>query len=132
MTRGYQPDWDGDRLWGEEGEQYIRDLIDRPWEAKRKSYIDSSFYVELEQDPGATGQHWKPSGLVTTKAENMFFVVAETGIIVIFPTVLLRAAISRNLGKNAAETDGDCPTRGKLLDLDQVLWFAKKSGWTGV
>lgn len=121
MSRGYEPAFDMDRQYGEEGEGTVRDVLGlraHRIEVKRKSYVDEQFYVEWEHDPGRRGRY-KPSGLQVTKAAYWAYVVGDTGLIVLVPTVLLRQA--RELGDPAEETDGSCPTRGTLVSLDLVL-----------
>jgi hypothetical protein len=97
LTRGYQPDFDIDRQYGDEGEGTVRralDLSDKRIDVKRKRYADDKFYVELEHDPGARGQ-FRPSGLTRTRADYFAYVIADTGIIVLFPTEVLRRRIAR-------------------------------------
>jgi hypothetical protein len=122
---GREPRWDGDRLWGEQGEQYIRGLNGRPWEAKRKRRLDGWIYVETEQDPGRRGQ-WKPSGIITSEADNWVYLIGETGIATFLPIDLLRWAIQQGYGKDCAETDGDNPTRGKLLRIEHLIHLSKE------
>ena len=120
------PDWDIDRGWGEEGQDVVKALSRYNIEVKRKRRLDDKIYVELEQDPGATGTRWKPSGLRTTQAEYWAFVVGETGVVMFFPAGLLRWAIyERQGGVDIAEIDGDNPTRGRLL---RVPWLVQVSG----
>jgi hypothetical protein len=97
VSRGYNPDFDIDRDYGEGGEGTVRralGLSDKRIEVKRKSYPDDKFYVELEHDPGARGR-FSPSGLARTRAEYFGYVIADTGIVVLFPTELLRRRITR-------------------------------------
>ena len=102
MTRrGYAPRWDFTLPYGEAGEQYVYELLSMPAgahvEVKRKSYTDDRFYVEVEQSPADDGDY-RPSGLATTSADYWAFVIAETGVIVIVPTALLRERLSDALG----------------------------------
>jgi hypothetical protein len=125
MTSGYKPEWDIDKSYGEEGERRFAELFgwlatgDPRVEVKRKRRTDDWFYIELQHNPHGRG--WRNSGLHTTQAEIWAFVIADTGVMVAFPTALLRAALRYGIGKPAAETDGDCPTEGRLLRLPNLM-----------
>jgi hypothetical protein len=98
-------------------------------EVKRKRRGDGYFYVELEHDPGRQGT-FSPSGLSTSKAEVWAIAVADSGSVFMTPAQHLRTAIERNYGFPAEETDGDCPTRGRLLhvlDALQAAWPGRPS-----
>lgn len=93
-------------------------------EVKRKRRIDGKFYVELEHDPGRRGRYI-PSGLSVTEADFWAFAVADAGLVLMIRTTLLRVALERNYGLPAHETDGTCPTRGRLLDMWDLLNASK-------
>ena len=93
-------------------------------EVKRKRRNDGKFYVELEHDPGRRGRYI-PSGLSVTEAEFWAFAVADTGLVLMTRTALLKVALERNYGLPAHETDGTCPTRGRLLDVWDLLLASK-------
>ncbi len=93
---------------------------------KRKRYLDSEFYVELRQDPGGTGTRWKPSGLSVTEAEFWVYVIADTGLMLWFPTEYLRWVIREEYGHEREETDGDNPTAGRLLRANLLLDLLQK------
>lgn len=120
------PDFDFDLAYGKTGERVAETaarwfaLGDPRIEVKRKRRYDDDLYVELEADKGATGQRWEPSGLATTRAHLWAFVVADTGIVLFFPTSLLRWAIENGAGREADSKGGSCPTRGRLL---RVSWL---------
>jgi hypothetical protein len=100
VTRGYQPDFDIDLVYGEEGEMLVRhvlELDESRIEVKRKSYIDDEFYVEIRHDPGRRGA-WRASGLAKTKADYYVYVVADTGVLIFVPTALLRERLADALG----------------------------------
>lgn len=126
MTATYRPEYDNDEEYGEDGERIAREVLG--WtltrsprvEVKRKRRLDDWLYVELLQDPGATGRCWKQSGLNITTADLWAYVVADSGVLLYFPTDLLRWAIRTDAGKPCAETDGDNPTEGRLL---RVSWL---------
>lgn len=86
----YEPDFDIDRDYGEEGEDTLRNVLGlhgSRFEVKRKRYADGNFYVELWQRPRRSE---RPSGLQTTRADYWAFVIEETGVIVLVPTARLR------------------------------------------
>jgi len=62
-----------------------------------------------------------------TEAELYAFPIGDTGVVLFIPTIRLRAALSSGLGKQAAETDGSCPTHGRLLSFDQLIATALPS-----
>jgi hypothetical protein len=118
----YRPEWDIDRRYGEHGEKIVSRILDldaAQIEVKRKRKSDDKFYVEIAQDPGATGSY-KPSGINTTRASHWAFVIGETGAVVLIPTPLLRAACHIS-GAHVAETDGTNPTQGCLLSLAEIV-----------
>lgn len=121
MTEGYEPRWDIDLDYGSEGEQLVRNVLglsNAHVEVKHKRYTDDIFYVETAHDPGRQDAY-KSSGINTTQAEYWAYVIAETGVVVLMPTGRLKQA-ARN-SPRAAETDGDCPTRGRLVSLMSLL-----------
>jgi hypothetical protein len=123
----YEPKFDHDYQYGRQGELLIGDALaalrdgQGRIEVKRKRYLDGKIYVELLQDPGGTGKRWKPSGLNVTDAEWWVYVVGETGVLLFFPTDLLRWAIKTDAGRPCAEKDGDNPTEGRLLTVAWLL-----------
>lgn len=127
MTRGYEPRWDHDRVYGEQGERVVESLRELGLagriETKRKRYADDEFYIELQQDPGRRGA-FKPSGLNTTEAEYWAYVINSSGIVVFIPVVLLRDALRAGRGTRAEEDHGDNPTRGRLIGLNSLLVHA--------
>lgn len=125
---GSGPDFDFDLVYGEAGERYAREVLG--WvlaenarvEIKRKRRLDDWLYVELRQNAHRSG--WKDSGLNVTTAQFWGFVVGETGVILYFPTDLLRRAVARGEGRDAEETDGDNPTQGRLLRASRLIQIA--------
>ena len=96
---GYEPRWDIDRPYGEDGETLAANVLGLPaehLEVKRKRYEDGLFYVELEHDPGGTDDY-RPSGLETTKAEYYAYVIGSTGVVVLIPVPLLKEVVERAL-----------------------------------
>jgi hypothetical protein len=118
MTNGYQPEWDIDRETGEVGEDTVRALLgNHNFEVKRKSRVDDTLYIELEQDPGAK-DCWQPSGLNVTKAEYWAFVVNDTGVVLFFPTALLKRVVPEfacRMTRTDPTKENPNPTRGALI-----------------
>jgi hypothetical protein len=117
---GYEPRFDIDRGWGEDGEQLVRELSRRTLEVKRPSYRDDWLYVELEQNPFGRGD-WKPSGLNVTESDYWAIDREDTGIITFIPTSTLRRAIDQGDGIEKACLVGDNPTRGRLLRISSLI-----------
>ena len=116
----YQPEFDLDRRYGEEGETLVEGWRRGSVEVKHKTYLDFKLYVELEQNPRRSGI-WKPSGLRVTTADYWDFVIGDTGVVVAIPTARLRLAVARGAGRPAETTHGDNPTRGRLIDLRELI-----------
>lgn len=128
MTAGYEPRFDRDYRYGRQGELLVADLLTAlaggqgRVEVKRKRRLDSWLYVELMQDPGGTGTRWKDSGLNVTESEWWAHDVADTGVVIFLPTDFLRWVIRRtDHGHPREETDGNNPTRGRLLRVGWLL-----------
>jgi hypothetical protein len=131
---GYEPRFDHDYAYGQQGEFLIGDAIKSLGdgqgrvEVKRKRRLDDMIYVELMQDPGGAGTRWKPSGLNVTDAEWWAFAVGDTRMILFIPTDLLRWAVSTDAGRPCAETDGDNPTEGRLFRVSWLIQSLQR--WT--
>lgn len=123
MTK--RPEWDLDRAYGEEGEDTVRRILElaaAQIEIKRKRRCDDIFYVETHQSPYATGTY-RPSGANTTTAEYWAYLIANSGIVVLLPTQLLKTAALA--GEKTQERDGDNPTRGRLVSFTTILNTAR-------
>ena len=122
-SKGYEPRFDINVMEGDEGEQIVADILglasDRI-EVKRKSYLDAQFYVEYEHDPGRSDRY-VPSGIQTTTASYWAFVINDTGVTVLIPTRRLRRCFELVMGRYKAETHGSCPTRGRLISINDIL-----------
>lgn len=131
MNGKAEPRFDLDYSYGRQGELQIGEFLH--WiasgngqvEVKRKRYLDLEFYIETECDKGRKGV-FEPSGISITTAEAWAFVIGETGISIIVPTSELRAMLDDVTAKNKTETDGRCPTRGKLINLGVLLYRHKQ------
>ena len=122
-----EPRFDHDLPYGKQGEFVVAGTIDAlkrdlcRIEDKRKRRLDNKFYIEIEHDPGRQGTY-QPSGLSVTDSDLWAFVIGDTEVVVVVPAQRLRAAIFElGLGKRVEEADGSCPTRGVLLDFNQMI-----------
>lgn len=130
MSRA-RPEWDRDLTYGKQGELQVGEFLD--WiahgngrvEVKRKRMLDLELYVEIACDKGRRGIY-APSGIAVTTAEMWAFCLGDTGITLMIPTALLRDALDDPSTKDKQETDGSCPTRGKLINVAVLLYRWKK------
>jgi hypothetical protein len=130
--RKQPPSWDVDWRYGvtEGGEKLVREIcgaVDSETvhiEVKRKRRTDGYFYVELEHDPGRRDV-FVPSGLSITTADIWAFAIADSGLVLMTRTDALRTAIERNYGFPSKETDGSCPTHGRLISVWDLLSASK-------
>lgn len=121
-----EPRFDLDLNYGREAEERLAEFFD--WiaggsgqvEVKRKRIVDLSLYVEQSCDKGRTGR-FQPSGISVSTAHVWAFAVANTGIMIVIPAALLRESLSHPSVVDKAETDGSCPTRGKLVHLKAIF-----------
>jgi len=124
VTAAYQPDFDHDRVYGEQGEALVERLrslaLAGSIETKRKRYPDSQFYIELAHRPRGRSEYVK-SGLNVTRSDYLAYVVGDSGVVVFFPTRLIRQYLRQNNGVPASERDGGNPTKGRLISLDAFL-----------
>jgi hypothetical protein len=129
--RRAEPRFDVDLKWGQEAERKIRRFFkclasdDPRVEVKRKSYLDLKFYIETHCDKGRTGCY-SLSGINVTTAELWAFELEETGLFILIPTRLVREAIEEPSTVDREEKDGNCPTRGKLIDFAVLLHRIKQ------
>jgi len=122
-----EPRFDIDATYGGQGELQIADYL--TWlaegngriEVKRKRYLDLNFYVETHCDKGRRGI-FQPSGISVSTAAAWAFVIGETGISIIIPTDELRSMLNDPSSRDREERDGSCPTRGKLVSLNVLLY----------
>ncbi len=125
ISNGNQPAFDVDARYGEAAESQFARLFDGSnglFEVKRKRLQDASFYVETEC---LRDGRYVPSGINVTKARYWVYLIGESDIFVIFPTELLRVAMTSKAARDVAETDGSHPTRGKLVKLTTALGYRR-------
>lgn len=125
-----EPRFDLDLPYGKQAELQIAEFLD--WiadgngrvEVKHKRYLDHVLYIETHCDKGRRGV-WQPSGINVTTAAMWVFVIGETGCHVAIPTDLLRLMVADSSSRPSQETDGNCPTRGVLVDFCVLLYRLK-------
>jgi hypothetical protein len=125
------PRFDIDLAYGKQGELQIGELLE--WiangngrvEVKRKRILDLYLYVETACDKGRRGVY-QSSGIQTTIADVWAFCLGGTGIAILIPTALLRDALEDPSTRDKQECDGDCPTKGKLINVGVLLYRFKK------
>lgn len=122
-----RPDWDIDKLRGEEAEQWVREMrfrmLSGTVEVKRddRALETGNIYLEYK---AWTVNGWQPSALSTTKA-NDYAIYCWPFLIVAPPWMLKQvskraAALPRPAGK-AECVVGSNPTKGVLVPLSQIL-----------
>jgi hypothetical protein len=129
----YEPRFDIDRQMGEESERRVATVLG--WlltgdkhlyvEVKAKSYIDDWLYVEVEHRPPGAGE-FRPSGISVTEAHVVAYAIPMVGVVLFFPTALVRSALAAGLGRPVEERDGDCPTHGRLIRVASLLSLARQ------
>lgn len=118
-----QPDWDLDRLRGEEAEQMVKAtrcaLLVGECEVKRddQAATTGNVYVEYACQ---TSEGWKPSGIASTKATTWAFVLGHGCTIVCMPVWLLKI-VARENGTTRECKVGSHPTKGVLLPVDKLV-----------
>jgi hypothetical protein len=111
-------DWDLDFRFGQEGEQYVANLIqtvevktDRRWKETGNLYIEIYCW-----SPNTEG--WYPSGLLATKASHWAFNLEGTVLIV--PTVVLKDACTKFGRRINCEIPPNQST-GFLITVDNLM-----------
>lgn len=131
QANGVEPRFDVDLEYGRGGEEQIFELFksiaagNGRVEVKRKRVLDFKFYCETHADNGRNGDY-KPSGISTTKSDTWAVVFGDTGYGILVPTRELKSMLTDPTSRDAFETDGDCPTKGKLIDLTTLLYRIKR------
>lgn len=115
-------DWDLDFRFGQEGEQYVANLIqtvevktDRRWKETGNLYIE--IYCWSSNTEG-----WYPSGLLATKASHWAFNLEGTVLIV--PTVVLKDACTKFGRRINCEIPPNQST-GFLITVDNLMESTK-------
>lgn len=119
----YQPDFDLQRLRGEEAERYVRNLRAAVGagtiEVKRdeQAHKYGNHYVEFECRSQVDGQY-HPSGIATTKATT--WAIYIDGSVTFVPTWVMRL-VAEKYGLLRECTYGGNPTRGRAVPLSKML-----------
>jgi len=125
-----EPRFDLDLPYGKQGELQLADFLNRiadgngRVEVKHKRYLDHKLYIETHCDKGRSGV-FQPSGINVTTAHVWAFVIGDSGIHVAIPTDLLRCMAADTSSRFVEEFDGNCPTRGVLIDFCVLLYRLK-------
>ena len=132
-STGHQPDWDIDLKFGQGREEKLRALFaeldadETKLEVKtdRQAVTTGNVYVECMQKPPGHDEY-KPSGIATTGSPYWAFLVGRVTILV--PSdALLWAARERADRLVDGGLNGDCPTRGVLLSLAEIVTLFNES-----
>lgn len=127
----WQPKWDIDLAFGEEGERQVAEMLGlkaSKLEVKRDALFHrtGNVYIEVSQDPGARGSY-KPSGIHVTEADYWVFVCGEA--VTFIPTQVLRDYVAaQSVPPRDGGTTGDNPTKGYTESLRTLLHLAAAQG----
>jgi hypothetical protein len=118
----YNSDFRYDLSFGFLGEETFASLFsNKTVEVKtdRQAHRTGNIYIEL-----LSRNNW--SGLSTTTADYMVFIIQETGVMVIFPTFMLKKLI-KTLGNTIKLTKGgdSNSSLGVLLSLEKLHTYNK-------
>lgn len=122
-----EPRFDLDLKYGVKGEIHVERLLksivdgNGQVEVKTKRVMDEWFYVETHCDKGRRG-YYRPSGISVTTADTWFVKIGDSGMTVSAPTDLIRQMLDYPSTKDKEENHGDCPTKGKLINLAVLLF----------
>jgi hypothetical protein len=122
LAFGRDAEWEAAKYltWLKEGSDKV--------EVKHKRPLDLNFFVETHCDKGRTGVYL-PSGITTTIAVAWVFFIETTGISVTIPTDELRAMLTDPSTRDVAGgQEYECPTKGKLVSLNVLLYRRKQRG----
>lgn len=129
MTTGYEPRWDRDFIFGQQGELLVGSVLDQVAagqvrvETKRSRFPDMKLFVECQQNAHNRGE-WKNSGILVTDSEYWAF-VKPGGVIVLVPVAALKDEVQRVHSLTGTYVGGghygDNPTRGILINLNHLV-----------
>jgi hypothetical protein len=133
LVEGYEPRWDIDRAYGEQGQLWVADvakaLQSGSVEVKRDGrwHQTNNLYVEYECRRAGV---WRKSGIAATDADLYTFVLGDLGAALVIETPLLvslcRELFHRNEWYRVEETSGSHPTRGIKLPLGELIELLKR------
>ena len=115
MSKGYEPRWDIEIGFGDEGETRVADLLGltgKTVEVKHDRHTYSpNLFIETHQKRGST---WFPSGVKASNADYWVYVMGETFTVI--PTGVLKLAVEMFSDEcDAVFIEYDTPTRGVLI-----------------
>lgn len=126
-----QPNFDGDKVFGERGERTVRNFIQAimsgSFEVKTDRFRNGNMVVEIQQN--ARRQGWKDSGLRVTKAYWWVYMYSPDGAMVVVSVARLKryvASLHPSLLRKFAPMS-DNPSVGYLLTPAQVVEMMSSS-----
>ncbi len=139
-STGYSPDWDIDLQWGNKQESVLAELFTRidagsttvEVKADRKAAATGNIFVECMQKPSGADEY-TPSGISTSTANYWVFIVGAREerlcAVMVQRAALYWVAQQQYAASGFVDggTGGDCPTKGVLLKLDELLTLFSQS-----
>lgn len=130
---GYQPQWDIDNSYGQEGELLVGDIIEGikhgRVEVKRDWMFHKTGNLYVEYECYRQGG-WHKSGVAITEAETWVFVLGDSNVAICISTDRLKT-IARQCYRQARfrreEKDGSHPTKGVLVPATFIVNDAQTS-----
>ena len=128
LTEGYEPRFDLDLAYGQQGELFVADirdgLRDGTVEVKRDAQFSRTGNLYVEYECLRQGRY-QPSGLTTTEAKVWVFVLGDTPACICLATDLLRQWTAQDGFPVAECRVGSHPTRGWLLSVQRAVFLLK-------
>lgn len=131
---GYEPEFDIDLKRGQQGEMFVRDIIDalseggHRIEVKRDDRSQGTGNIYVEYECKRRGR-FVPSGLSSTQAQLWVFVLEVHHMAVCISVERLKE-LGRDAyrqGRIAEEKDGSHPTKGVLIPLTTLAGAATRA-----
>ena len=136
-STGYQPDFDIDLRRGQQGEQFVANIltgVDGTVEVKRDygAHSTGNVYVETYQ-LNRSGDGWNPSGLLTTKADWWAFCGPDlTGFLLVSTRVLKHLTAEAPHASQPIRDDKTNATAGRLVKVADIARAMFEVGrWNG-
>lgn len=131
LAEGYQPDFDIDLRYGQEGERlvaaFLSGFLDGTVEVKRDARAAETGNVYIETECHRR-DGWQPSGIRASQATYWALVVGEAVVLGI-PTDVLRTVVDKaldpSLRMGREERDGSHPTRGVAIPLNVLFTWLR-------
>ena len=126
---GYEPRFDIDLAYGQQGELFVADirdgLRDGTVEVKRDGRFHDTGNLYIEHECRRQGRY-QPSGIATTEAKVWVFVLGDAPACLCISTDLLREWTSIEGFPTAECVVGSHPTRGWLMSLQRAVFLLKR------